>query len=114
MKAAAIGELRERVTLQAMASSISGAGDPTYTYTDVATVWARVQPVSASERTEGGRIAATGLYDMTIRYRIGLNSKMRVLWRGRYLAFTDMINPDRQRVYLTVRIEDVNPDAGAT
>jgi SPP1 family predicted phage head-tail adaptor len=114
MKAAALGELRERVLIQAQASTVDVAGDPTYAYTDVATVWAKIVPVSAAERTEGGRLAATGLYDMTIRYRAGLNTKMRAVWRGRYLAFTDMINADRQRVLLTIRLTDVDPNAGWT
>ncbi len=114
MRVSSIGELRERVTIQSPTPSITAAGDPDYAYVDVATVWARIDPASATERTEGGRIAATGLYDMTIRYRSGLDSKMRAFWRGRYLAFTDMINPDRQRVFLTIRLKDVDPNAGWT
>ncbi|HCX68352.1 MAG TPA: head-tail adaptor protein, partial [Rhodobiaceae bacterium] len=58
MSGIAIGEMRERVTLQSPSRTPDGAGGAEVTWTSGATVWAKVEDRGGSERLAGERLAA--------------------------------------------------------
>ena len=109
-----IGDMRERVELQSRTPTVGGIGNITYVWATVATIWAQVKPVSAMERFVAERLAARGIYEITIRWRTGVGPQMRFLWRGRILSVKQMLNPDERRRFLTMLVEDTAPDAGET
>lgn len=84
-EATTIGELRERVTVQQFAASVDAAGDPTYVWSDVAVLWARVRGSGGAVATIAGRRTAWEEYQVTIRWQDGISPAQRFLWRGRYL-----------------------------
>lgn len=78
-----IGRLRERVTFQRRSTSTSAAGSASYTWADVATVWGRMEPVSASRAMIAERPEPRRRWLLTIRWRSDLTSLDRVVWQGR-------------------------------
>lgn len=115
MTAAYTGQLRERVTLQAQTPSLSDQGDPAYAWSNVAAdLYARVEPMSSKEDAVGDRLAAVGMYEVTLRWRSGVSNSMRFLWRDRFLAIRGIMNKDERRMFLTCTCEDAGPDAGRT
>lgn len=91
----AVGSLRHRVTLQVVATA--GAfdwlafdpvafDDPDHQggreqcWATHATVWARVEPVTGSERLEAEAIGAHLGYQVVTRYRADLSPSMRLAW----------------------------------
>jgi SPP1 family predicted phage head-tail adaptor len=111
---APIGQLRERVTLQALSVAVDPYGDPAYTWGDLATLWARVEPVGGRTSTLGERRTAVKEYAVTIRWRAGISPAQRFVWRGRYLQIEEISNRDERHRRITVQCRDIGVDAGAT
>ena len=62
-----IGSLSERITLQAETLTPDSGGGATLSWTDSATVFASVVPISGSELVEAGRVAGRVTHRVTIR-----------------------------------------------
>lgn len=92
------GELTERVTLQQKgAQTLDALGTNTAAWSDVATMWAKAEPIRGKEYFAAAQMQATTDVRFTIRYRSGVLSTMRVLWRGDYHDIQDVINPNGRR-----------------
>lgn len=99
------GALDQRVTIQSVTEADDGYGGRTRTWADVATVWARVVPVSGRERTEAMQVQSPALYRVTMRRRTDLTPDKRLVWQGRPMNVRfDGFNSPRD-LYLTVDAE---------
>jgi len=81
-------KLTERVTIQQRSVSDDGYGGKNISWSDVATVFAQVDPlysVALNERVAGDQISAIGGYRVTIRYRNDVNASMRLIWKSHTL-----------------------------
>lgn len=81
-----IGGMRERIALQAEATTVdqfggrsTAGGDGWATY---AIVWASERPIRGNERESGGQVAGTSDVLMLIRYREDISVEHRFVWRG--------------------------------
>lgn len=99
------GVLRERVTIQQLATSADGAGGQSRTWSTLVTVWARVQPLAAREQFVSESLRGVEAFVVTIRYRAAVTHTHRVVWRGRTLNITAVTNPDQQRHYMQLACE---------
>lgn len=96
-----IGELRERVTFQRRTEAVDSAGSVSLTWATAATVWARMEPVSASRPMVAERPEPRARWRLTIRYRSDLTSVDRVTWRSRTFDLDGPArNADERRRYL--------------
>lgn len=87
------GELRERVTIERESESRSDSGEVLMTYTPVATVWAAVEPLRGREYFDAQRVQAEVNHRIRIRYRDGIEPKMRVsMATGRTFDIESAIN----------------------
>ena len=77
------GRLDQRVTIQVKQSVADGGGGFTETWSDVATVWAQVLPMSGRERSQAQQVEAASVYRVTIRRRGDLTAAHRLVWKGR-------------------------------
>jgi SPP1 family predicted phage head-tail adaptor len=76
------GKLRELITVQQ--KTVSGTGDrgqPVYTWTTFAQVYAEIEPLPPTgKKTEIARqLVATATHQFTIRYLTGLTPQMRIV-----------------------------------
>lgn len=108
MKPADVGAMRERVTIRSQAQSVDPAGQITTTWSDVATTWARVEPMKAWEQQLAGRDQGARGYKMTIRYRTDIDTNSRVVWRGRNFDVQGVLDRTEQRVFLSVDLFERN------
>lgn len=108
-----MGLLRERVTIRQPTVTLDEIGSPSTTFADVATVWARVEPIRLDEQQYAERQVAYGRYRVTMRYRSGLVYTMQIVWRGRTLNIDEIKNADERRRFLTLTCRDGNPNQGA-
>lgn len=92
------GSLRDRVTLQNPPATDDGAGGQVGGWTTVAVLNADVRPMSANQQLLAGAPQGVTVYRVTVRYRAGISSAQRLLWRGQALAITGVMNPDGNRV----------------
>ena len=62
-------------------------------WTPVATVWAAILPKDGKEIGEAGRIVALTGIPIKIRYRRGLDKRMRVVYRTRWFEVQAIVDP---------------------
>lgn len=86
------GLLNRRVTLQSPTRTPDGRGGYTTAWNDVATLWARVEPVSTGERVAAAQVQGEISHRVTIRHRAGITTDMRLLYGTRALA---IVGPPR-------------------
>lgn len=100
------GTLRHRITIQRRsAEQDPNTGAMVEGWSDLATVWANVEPLSVREfiasRGEQAEITAR----ITIRYRAGLDPTMRILHRGLIYNIEGVLpDPRTGRQYLTMPV----------
>lgn len=97
-----IGDLKHRVTLQYPAKVPDGMGGSTVTWTDAATVWAAIWPVSASETIQVNQASMTITHRIRIRYRSVLKASWRISWANRYFNIVSIIDPNMAHRWLDI------------
>lgn len=92
------GPLRDRVEILEQRSSRDAGGAATTTFTPIATVWGRVEPLSGRERILAGGMGSVMSHRVTLRYFHGLNPRhqLAVTTRNvrRVFKITAVVNPD--------------------
>jgi len=94
------GLLRHRVILQSPAGTRDAMGERVTTWTDVATVWARVRPLSGREAVVAAQQQASTDHVVEIRYLAGVEQSWRVLFGARILVITGILNPEEKNEML--------------
>lgn len=97
----AIGNLRERITLQRIEWVDDGYGT-IEAPVDVATVFARIEPVKSQDEFIAGGIRATEAVNVHIRHRDDINTTWRFRWKDRTYHIDGIRNLDERRQYLTL------------
>jgi SPP1 family predicted phage head-tail adaptor len=72
------GRLRHRVTLQSRDDIRGSTGEMTFSWSDLAEVWASVEPVAGREFFAAAQVQSNVDTRIRIRYRPGLTEKIRV------------------------------------
>lgn len=85
------GDLKERVTIQSSVESRNALGETTLSWSDHSTRWASVEGVSAREFLMNGRQDINITHRVRMRYVAGLTQNMRLVWRGRVLEITSLL-----------------------
>lgn len=91
------GKLRQRITFQSRGSSVDAVGQTVETWSDVATVWAAVEPIRGREFIEGLQTTGRVSHKFTIRKLASVNSKLRISYDSRIFGIESVIE-DRNEV----------------
>ena len=90
------GDLDQRVTLQSKSVTRAANGEEVVTWTDVATVWAQVEPIRGREFFAAAQMADSIDHRVVVRYRAGIAREMRVLWGAVALDIVTVIARGRR------------------
>jgi SPP1 family predicted phage head-tail adaptor len=102
------GKLRERLVIQSLTRVSDGGGGSTTSFSDVATVWGAVAPVSGTEGFEAGSVRSKQTHNVWIRYRTGLKpSEMRLKWGTRLLNITSVEDKTGRKATLVLGCEEL-------
>jgi len=96
------GRLRHRITIQQPTTSTNAQGGKIKTWVDVATVWAGIEPISASESDQNHQLEPEVSVRIVMRYRSGITSDMRIKFGSRYYKIIGIINPDERNKELQI------------
>ena len=96
------GKLRQRIILQAPAASSNTIGEEIYTWADVATVWAAIEPATGSWYYAGQQAEAKVDGRVRIRYRADVLPTWRIKYGDRYLSIVSILNPQERNKELTL------------
>lgn len=105
-----IGDLRHRVTLQNLTSNVNAAGFEVEDWEDAATVWAAATNLHGREYFAAAAVQAENTVKFTIRYLPGIDTTMRILFRGKPYNITAIDNIKHRNRYLEIKGQEV--DAG--
>ncbi|MGE5611151.1 MAG: phage head closure protein [Bacillota bacterium] len=86
------GELRDRVSVLQWSPEQSPEWGDQPGYRDIGiSFWAKVEPLSATEKATGNGVQEVISHVVTTRYRCDLSPKDRLLWRGRTLEVVSIL-----------------------
>jgi SPP1 family predicted phage head-tail adaptor len=94
-------DLDQRITLQERLAGQDVLGNASGAWQDVVTVPGKVRPLRSRELFAAGQMQNVSDVEFTLRYRSGVTSNMRVVWRGKAHDITgEPIDVDGQRQWL--------------
>jgi len=100
------GRLRHRITIQSPTETQDTYGEPVPTWSTYLTAWASVEPIKGREYWESQQINAEVTHKIIMRYRSGLNPKMRVSWGNRTFNIHSILNEYERDNKLTLMVTE--------
>lgn len=92
------GELRHRVSLQEdQGSTIDTHGQRTESWQTIATVWAKVEPITGNEFYWAQQVVGESDTKVTIRYREGVDNTKRFLYGSQVLNIVNVSDIEARR-----------------
>ena len=113
------GRLRDRLLLQSKTLTRDAYGGATVTWSDEATVWGSIEPLSGREWLAQQQLQSEVDVRIVIRYKTGVTTAWRVKHESRYYDILAVLNADMRDRTLTLMCcqgvtEDVGADASAS
>lgn len=96
------GRLRHRIVLQSPTRTRDSTGGFTTTWTNEATVWAAIEPLSGREFFEIKQIQAETSVRVIIRHRDGITTDWRISHGGKFYDITGVINESERDRMITL------------
>jgi|TARA_R100001530_G_scaffold134471_2_gene109399 SPP1 family predicted phage head-tail adaptor len=88
------GEKRHRITIQKPTKAQSATGEVTDSFSNFATVFASVQPLSGREAVQAEQGIAESTIRIRMRYINNLTVDCQIIYKGRTLEINSVINID--------------------
>ena len=102
-----IGDLRSRISFESNIDVADGIGGFTRSWITAKTVWAYIEPASASERYFANRVEENITHKIFIRSTTGLNASMRIKYGSRIFQIKGIKeDKNRHRFFIIDAIED--------
>tara|TARA_R110000868_G_scaffold936_2_gene7131 strand:- start:2154 stop:2489 length:336 start_codon:yes stop_codon:yes gene_type:complete len=101
------GDLRHRISLQACSEARDEVGGLVATWTTLATVWAKVEPMSARESWYRQQMSASAAWKISVRYRADVTTKLRVVYGARTFEIRGVTDPDQQKRFLELACDEI-------
>jgi SPP1 family predicted phage head-tail adaptor len=102
------GRLRERITIQQATEVRNRLGETTQTWSTYVERWASVEGLSGREVLLSGQQQTEVTHRVRLRYVDGLSQQMRILWRGRVLEITSLLEHNNRTEHELLCVEDVD------
>lgn len=96
------GDLRKRVKIQQRGTTQDSFGQQITTWTDVAEVWASIEPMSGRELMAAAAVQSETTHTVVIRYRPGIVPAMRINYGGRLFNIGAVIDENERHRMLTL------------
>lgn len=100
--------LKHRVTIEQRVRTQDGVGGSTVSWSPVLVAWAelRSRTSGGDERAVAGKLEAQQTHELTMRYRSGITTDMRVSYKGRIFNIRSIVNVDEAGVLLELLLEE--------
>lgn len=101
-----IGDLDKRIILQDLVET-NNFGEIVKTYSNIATVWAKIISQKGSESFEAARMSSTQKLKIKLRYRADVKTDWRIEWEGQFYNVIDIDRTLRRDGELWLMVESV-------
>jgi len=105
-----IGTLKQRITLEKRVTAVNDRGFEEKTWQEVATVWAKAENLRGREYYAAAAVQAENTVTFTIRYRPGVDTDLRLLFRGKHYRITAVDNVNYENRFLEIKAREVKTD----
>jgi SPP1 family predicted phage head-tail adaptor len=102
-----IGDLKHRITLQQRTTTVSEQGFEEETWADYQTIWAAISNLHGREYYAAAAVQAENTVKFTIRYLPGIDTAMRILFRGKQYNITALDNIKYRNRYVEIKALEV-------
>lgn len=103
---ASINLLRHRITVQSLTNTPDNQGGFSTAWTDLATLWGKLEPLSSNERLFGERIEYQRSHKCIIRHRSDIVASMRIVFDSRTFQIKGVRRVDEQRFFMLLDLEE--------
>lgn len=101
------GEFSQQVTIRALASAADEYGGTAETAADMATVWAKVEPLQGREQLMAMQTGMERPHRFTIRYRDDVTGASEILYAGRRYNVTSVVDPGARHRELVILADEI-------
>lgn len=101
------GLLRHRVTIKRKSVTRDAYGAEVITWTDVATVWADIRPLSGREYLDSKQTQAEISHRISMRNRTDVSPAMRVIFGSRTFEIEDLTRPFERKIELRLMCREL-------
>lgn len=102
-------DLRWRITIEQLVLSDDGQGGHSESWSTLATPWAKLEPLSASQIWHAQQLEHRVTHKITIRYRNDIESNMRILFEGRIFHIKSFRDLESQKRFTEIMAEEGAP-----
>jgi SPP1 family predicted phage head-tail adaptor len=102
-----IGALNKRITLQELKTNINENGFEIEDWIDFKTIWAEVTNLYGREYFEAAAVQMENTVKFTIRYLDGIDTSMRILFKGRNYNITSIDNIKYRNKFIEIKAMEV-------
>jgi len=105
------GELDQRINIEEEVATPDGMGGTTTAWQLVAAVWAKVRPLTGTERTAAAQVESPAKYAVIMRNRdISENQRLKWVSNGNRLLNIRFIGREQRAQYIKIEAEMGVPD----
>jgi len=103
------GAMRSELSLQVQAETSDGMGGLHGAWTQIATVHARIEPLTQQSRFLADQTDAVLTHRIVMRFRADVASGMRLVKQARVFDILTVHDPDESGRYLVCRVREAGP-----
>ena len=103
------GALDARLVLEQAVETPDGQGGVAVSFSALATLWARIEPVAAKAQEAAGAVPVTVTHRIWLRHRGDLAGGMRLRKGARIFAIHAFRDPDETGRYMLCDCEEIRP-----
>lgn len=101
------GELDQRVRIVQATAARDRIGGLVETWATLATVWAKVEPLSAREAYYRAQVNAGATWRVVMRFRSDVTPRQRIAWNGRTFEIRGVTDPDNRRRMIELACDEI-------
>lgn len=101
-----IGDLRKQVTIQVESPTTDNAGGYALAWTNLATLWAEIVPVSGQKIYAAEHLEGHITHQITMRYYAGVTTDMRLLYNSRVFNIRLVRNLEEENRWTELLVEE--------
>lgn len=106
---AAIGRLRQRITIETPLRIDGDGGTATITWQQVGEAWAEIRPLSGREVASEDAVSGRVTHEIRLRWRPGIAGDARLRTGARVFDIRALIDEDEAHRWLLCRCEERTP-----
>ncbi len=101
------GQLRHRLSIQSVGSSLDDYGDLSNSWSTDASVWGSIETIGGTEKDISSELVGVVTHKMKVRYRSGITPNSRILFDSRTFHIESVNNWQQRNIYLELLCKEV-------